>query len=297
EAPVPVLLVDEEEDGLGGAANVAHNLAALGARVHLAGVVGADESGRRLLAFAGAASITTRAVLTARGRRTTVKSRYVAQGQQILRADREASELLAQAEQDTLIARLEAMRPDAVVISDYAKGVVIGRVAEAVVRMAERWRVPLVVDPKGLDFTRYAGCTVITPNADEASAACGQPVTNDVEAETAGRLLLDAVRAQAVVITRGREGVSLVTGGAVSHLPAHARDVFDVAGAGDTLVAALALALACGATFLQAASLANVAAGLAVQARGVAVVTQQELERALEEMPYTYAPDEERAAA
>lgn len=280
EAPVPVLTVEEERHNLGGAANVARNLAALGGQVRLAGVVGADEAGQRLRDLCRAASIDASAIVTAQERGTTVKTRFIAGTQQVLRVDSETVAPLAPATERALIDRLGGPI-DAVIISDYAKGVVSDGVIGAAVRLARRCGAPCVVDPKGSRFERYLGCTVITPNADEAAAASGLPVRSDEESEAAGRALLQMVGCQAVVVTRGRHGLSLVTGEQAWHLPARAREVFDVAGAGDTLVAAFTLALASGASLLEAVGLANAAAGLAVQARGVAVTSQEELGRTL----------------
>lgn len=281
EAPVPVLIVEEERYGPGGAANVAHNLRALGARVRLAGAVGADGEGERLLDICRSAGVDTAAIVTDPDRRTTVKTRFATATQQVLRVDSESARPLAPQIERALAASLEGGRTDAVILSDYAKGVVTDLVIAAALGEAQRAGAPSVADPKGRGFERYAGCTVITPNAEEASAATGLAVRTDEESEAAARALLRAVRCQAVALTRGRHGVSLVTPQGTWHLPARARDVFDVAGAGDTLVATLTLALASGASLLEGVSLANEAAGLVVQERGVAAVSREALERAL----------------
>jgi D-beta-D-heptose 7-phosphate kinase/D-beta-D-heptose 1-phosphate adenosyltransferase len=249
--------------------------------VVLAGVVWTDEEGRRLLDLCRAASIGTSAVLMSEGRSTTVKTRFIAQAQQVLRVDSETAAPLAPAEERDLVARLAGERVAAVIVSDYAKGVVTDVVIAGAIELARRCEAPCVVDPKGARFGRYTGCTVITPNADEAEAARGLPARTDAESEVAGRALLGAVGCQAVVVTRGGLGVSLVTPQEAWHLPAQAREVFDVAGAGDTLVAVLTLAFAAGAALPAAVTLANAAAGLVVQARGVAVVTAEELGAAL----------------
>lgn len=300
EAPVPVLMAEEDRYGLGGAANVARNLSSLGARVLLAGVVGPDEDGSRLLALCQAASIDTEAVLDVRGRMTTVKTRFVTEKQQVLRVDSEVAEPLAPREERELIARMGTGRVDAVIISDYAKGVVTERVVDAALLRAAVYEAPSVVDPKGVRFERYAGCTIITPNATEAAVATGCRVDDDEDSEMAARSLLDTVGCRAVVITRGSRGVSLVTPTCARHLPAHTQEVFDVAGAGDTLVATLTLALACGSSLLEAVDLANTAAAVVVQARGVAAITADELGRALggQQRPFAdEAQEEEKAAA
>ncbi len=300
EAPVPVLMAEEERYGLGGAANVARNLSSLGARALLAGIVGPGEDGSRLLDLCQEALIDTKAVLAVLGRKTTVKSRFITEKQQVLRVDSEIAEPLAARDERDLIAQMGTGQIGAVVISDYAKGVITERVVDAALLRAAVNDAPSVVDPKGVRFERYAGCTIITPNATEAAAATGRRVDDDEDSETAARSLLDTVGCRAVVITRGSKGVSLVTPTCARHLPAHAQEVFDVAGAGDTLVATLALALACGSSLPEAVDLANTAAGVVVQARGVAAITVDELERGLAGRQRPFADDaqeEEKAAA
>lgn len=280
EAPVPVLTIEEEHYGLGGAANVARNLRTLDARVLLVGVAGRDRYGARLSVLLGEAGIDAKAVLVTE-RPTTVKTRFIVNTQQLLRVDSERAESLAAAEEAELTKLLNDTYADAVVVSDYAKGVVTDGVLREVHRLARQWDAPVVVDPKGSDFSRFAGCTAITPNAAEAAAATGMPVRDHAEAESAGRILLGKTGARAVLITRGRQGLTLVTADCARHMPAHAVEVFDVAGAGDTLVAAFTHALARNTSLHEAAAIANVAAGLAVQARGVATVTADQLRGAL----------------
>ena len=281
EAPVPVLLAEEERTGLGGAGNVARNLASLGARVRLCCVIGADAEGARVRERCRDASIETSGLLEDRARPTAVKTRFVAHGQQMLRVDREQAGAPAGPVEEELIRQIEAANADALILSDYGKGVLTERVIVAALALARRTGAPCVVDPKGARFERYAGCTVITPNTEEAAAASGLSVGTDAEAATAGRRLLALAGCEAVAVTRGRHGVTLVTPARVWHLTAHAREVFDVAGAGDTLVAAFALALACGAALPEAAALGNVAAGLVVQSRGIATTTREALGAAL----------------
>lgn len=281
EAPVPVLTLADESYGLGGAANVARNLASLGATVRLAGVVGDDEDGERLLELCESASIDVAAAIRVPNRRTTRKTRFVTDQQQLLRADVETSEPLHETEEQALIAGVNGYPVDAVVLSDYAKGVVTQSVIDAAVERASRAGVPCVVDPKGVRFDRYAGCTVITPNAAEAEAATGLPVRDAAEGFAASRELLETTQAEAVAVTHGRHGVYVVTAQDSWHLPAHAEDVFDVAGAGDTLVAVMTLSLAAGTPLPAAVAVANVAAGLVVQSRGVATTTREELTQAL----------------
>lgn len=279
EAPVPVLTIEGERYGLGGAANVARNLTSLGARAVLLGVAGCDRYGARLCMLLGEAGIDAGTVLVTE-RPTTVKTRYVAGTQQLLRVDNERAEPIDYGEELKLTRRLRDMSADAVIVSDYAKGVVTRRLLQDVRRLARRWGAPVVVDPKGRDFTRFAGCTAITPNAAEAAAGTGVAVRDDAESETAGRVLREQT-GSVVLITRGEAGLTLVTDEGAQHLPAHAVEVFDVAGAGDTLVAAFTLELARGASAYEAARVANIAAGLAVQARGVAAISADQLSKAI----------------
>ena len=299
EAPVPVLALEEEWYGLGGAANVARNLSSLGARVRLAGVIGPDDDGERLLGLCHDAGIEVDAIVKAADRRTTRKTRFVSQTQQMLRVDVETAAPLSATEERELLRRLDSGDVDAVILSDYAKGVATAGVIEAALHVAQRFNVPSVVDPKGVRFERYAGCSVLTPNAGEAAAATGRSVDGNSENEAAGLDLLEAVGCEAVIVTHGTHGVNVVTPASSWHLPAHAKEVFDVAGAGDTLVAALTLGLASGASMPTSVALANVAAGLVVQSRGVAVTTRREMSRALDSLATEAAADlrEEEATA
>ena len=297
EAPVPVLTLEEESFGLGGAANVARNLTSLGAHVRLSGVIGSDDDGERLLELCRAELIDVDAIVSAPGRRTTRKTRFITESQQVLRVDVETDAPLGAAEEQELIRRLGDKPVDAVILSDYAKGVATEGVIDAAFRLAGRCGAPSVVDPKGVGFERYAGCTVVTPNADEAAAATGRPVRDLSEGQAAGRQLLNTVGCEAVAVTHGRHGVHLVTAASSWHLPAHAKEVFDVSGAGDTLVATLTLALAAGASIQAAVALANVAAGLVVQSRGVAVTTREELTDVLAQLETTSPRRPEEQAA
>jgi D-beta-D-heptose 7-phosphate kinase/D-beta-D-heptose 1-phosphate adenosyltransferase len=282
EAPVPVLVVDDESDGLGGAANVARNLVSLGARARLVGAVGADEAGERLFHLCRTDGIERRGVIVSNARKTTTKTRFLAHGHQVLRVDSESTELLSATEERSLIQRIAASGPvDAVIVSDYAKGAVTADVFAAALELALTCDAPCIVDPKGSDFERYTGCAIITPNAEEATAATHRTLREDADAEAIGRALVAEVGCEAVVITRGRDGVSLVTDSHARHLPAEAQEVFDVAGAGDTFVATLTLAYACNATLDDAVALANTAAGLVVRARGIVSTTRAALGRAL----------------
>jgi D-beta-D-heptose 7-phosphate kinase/D-beta-D-heptose 1-phosphate adenosyltransferase len=282
EAPVPVLSIEREVYQLGGAGNVARNVAALGAGVCLAGVVGGDGAGERVRARCREQAIEDGGLLTVAGRPTSTKTRFVAGTQQVLRIDNESDEALPADAEAQLVAGVERCAEiDAIIVSDYAKGVVSDALIAAATAAARRLDVPCVVDPKGARFARYAGCSAITPNAEEAAAAASRPARTEAECHAVAQLLADMVGCEAVVITRGRLGVSVATSGAIWHLPSRARDVFDVTGAGDTLVATLTLAAASGLRWLEAVGLGNIAAGLVVQERGAAVTTRQALLDAL----------------
>ena len=285
EAPIPVLGVESESAMPGGAGNVARNLAALGADVVFLSVIGDDEAGAALVrAFAAHPGIDARLSAIA-GRVTTVKTRFVAMGQQVLRADRETTAALDTAQGAALVAALAAALEgcQVLVLSDYGKGVLTPAVAAAAIAAARASGIPVVVDPKGRDYARYAGAAVVTPNRKELAEATGRPVAGDADIVEAARGLLAAHDIGAMLVTRSQDGMSVVTPAEVHHLKAEAREVFDVSGAGDTVVAALACALGRGAALADAARLANSAAGIVVGKVGTAVVHRDELAAALRE--------------
>ncbi|HVH73489.1 MAG TPA: D-glycero-beta-D-manno-heptose-7-phosphate kinase [Stellaceae bacterium] len=290
EAPIPVLRIDRRREMLGGAGNVARNIAALGGRAILIGVVGKDDPGRKVLRLAGEAGprpgqVAARLVMS-KNSPTTHKTRYVAAGQQILRVDEEVASPVVGAPAARLIATFEAALAEAaaVVISDYAKGTLAPAVLERAIAAARAAGKPVIVDPKARDMSRYRGVTMLTPNRAEAYAATGIDCAEAESAERAGRELILAAAAEAALITRGASGLSLIPrDGPALHVPSRARDVFDVSGAGDTLVAALALALAAGAPLVLAAHVANAAAGVVVGKPGTATLSPRELAAALHE--------------
>ncbi len=281
EAPVPVLAVRREGTMPGGAGNVAMNLAALGVGVDVVGVVGDDPEGERLTQQLGAAG---RPVVSGH-RRTTLKTRYLAAGQQLLRADRDDTVALSDGEiaavSEAIARALEGA--GTLVLSDYGKGVVCQPVIDAALKAAGERGVPVIVDPKGTDFTRYRGADVVTPNRVELSTASGLPVDDDATAVAAARAIIERCGIGGVLATRGEKGMTLVTQDAVHHLPAQAREVFDVVGAGDTVVAVFAAGLGAGAPLERAAELANIAAGLVVAKVGTAVTRPEELFTALQD--------------
>jgi D-beta-D-heptose 7-phosphate kinase/D-beta-D-heptose 1-phosphate adenosyltransferase len=283
EAPVPVVWVQSESVMPGGAANVANNIRALGGAVTVVGVVGEDRWGDALLGELASRKIETSGALKAR-RPTTVKTRVIAHHQQVVRVDREQREPLPAGTLERLIGavteRLDGV--DAVVIEDYGKGVITRALLEAVIPLARRHRKIITVDPKQEHFDLYRRVTALTPNRAEAGEAVGRDLETDADVERAGRELVTRLECDGVLITLGEDGMRLFErGGGMTRIPTVAQEVFDVAGAGDTVIAAFTLAMASGATMQQAARIANHAAGIVVGKLGVAVASPAELAKRL----------------
>ena len=284
EAPIPILSVEREDAMLGGAGNVMRNLASLGAAVRCVTVVGEDTAGKEIGRLLRDIGIGTRHLIKDGGRRTSTKARYLAAGQQMLRADFETVAPLAPGIRGRLLdAAIAAMRGCSVmVLSDYGKGTLAEGVAGLLIDVAKRAGKAVIVDPKGADFGRYRGATLLTPNRHELGEATRMATESEQEIVAAARHLLDSTGVDAVLATRGAEGMALVAAdGQISHLAARAREVFDVSGAGDTVVATVAAALGAGAELARAAALANVAAGIVVAKVGTAAVGAEEVVGAL----------------
>lgn len=274
EAPIPVLRVTGETRMLGGAGNVVRNLAALGAKTRFLSVIGDDAAGAEVRALLAREAGVTGDLKTDAGRQTTIKTRFVAGTQQMLRADRETGRPTAAGLQDQLAAEAEAAVRDhkVVVLSDYGKGVLADATLARVIAAAAKAGATVIVDPKGSDYGRYRGAGILTPNLKELAAATGKPVDTDDAVIAAARGLVDGLGLTAVLVTRSRDGMTLVPAeGEIVHLAAEALEVFDVSGAGDTVVATLAACLAAGADLGRAAALANLAAGIVVAKVGTAV--------------------------
>ncbi len=277
EAPVPVVKVERTEERPGGAANVARNCAALGARVSLLSVVGADEAGRSLAQLMALEGIETSLHEDAE-LATTIKLRVVGRQQQLLRIDFEnapAHEVL-RAKLADFARQLPAC--DAVILSDYGKGG-LAHIAE-MIRLARTAGKPVLVDPKGEDYVRYAGATLLTPNRAELRQVVGR-WGDDAELTAKATRLRDQLGIDALLVTRSEEGMTLYRGGGAVHEPARAREVYDVSGAGDTVIAAMAVMLASGADMRTAMRIANRAAGIVVGKLGTAVVHLDELRAAI----------------
>lgn len=283
EAPVPIVDVQERTFRPGGAANVAAGVAALEGVPFLAGIVGDDGHGVLLRKAVEERGLAADGLLVHAHRQTTTKTRVIAHSQQVLRTDVEQRAPLGEDVQQQLLdfALAHISDADSVVISDYAKGVVTGKVAQDVIGAARRLGKPVVVDPKGLDYAKYADATVLTPNVGEAARAAGVYFDGAPDVGEICRRLAPIVPRCALLLTRGQDGMTLVVNGTSLDVPAAAQEVYDVTGAGDTVVAVLAVALARGASLEDAVRLANAAAGLAVAHVGAAEITLSELRAAV----------------
>ncbi len=284
EAPVPVVEVERETSSLGGAGNVAANLAALGAVPVLVGAVGADSRAQQLLDAFAARGVATDAIVRDAARPTTIKTRIIAQSQQVVRADWEsradvAGEALA-AMLDTITREMPGC--EGLVVSDYGKGVITRASLEHALGLARRLGIPIAVDPKESHIDAYHGVSILTPNQQEAGWVMGQRITDEASLLAVGWGLQKRLEAESVLITRGPGGMSLFEkSGRYTQLPTVAREVYDVTGAGDTVVSVVALALAAGAEYPQACYLANHAAGVVIREVGTATCSPEALRASL----------------
>jgi len=286
EAPIPVGEVVRENFSLGGAANVANNLKALGASVEICGVVGDDSYGGMLLGMLKEKGIDTRLVVKDPDRPTILKTRIIAHKQQVVRVDREDTRAL---EGEGLVRMKEHLQEaipnvDAMILEDYGKGVIQEGLLSEIIPMARGLGKIVTVDPKRDHFPFYKGVTAITPNRLEAEEATGIHISDEKGLHEAGARLMEGLQCDAVLITMGDQGMCLFKDGEPPlKIPARAREVYDVSGAGDTVIAVFTSALVAGATFRQAAMLSNVAGGLVVEKLGTAVVTREEIRARMEQ--------------
>jgi len=282
EAPVPILDVVSESQRLGGAANVIHNLHALGGIPLLCSVVGKDRNGETLTEALRAIGVSTEGIVIDPTRPTTIKTRMIANHQQVARLDRESREDISEEITQRIIGTITRLLPqtDAIIIEDYGKGVVTEELVQAVVSLAQQHGKIVAVDPKTNYFSRYNGVSVLTPNHHEAGAALHMTLHTHDDLLFAGKQLLENLTCAYVLITRGEEGMSLFEQQSqmVTHVPTMAHEVYDVTGAGDTVIAALTLGLAAGGNPVDAVLVSNAAAGVVVGKIGTATVNQQELE-------------------
>lgn len=284
EAPVPVVDIHRESSSLGGAGNVAANLAALGAEPVLVAVMGDDDHGRKMLAAFAERGVDTRSLVKDAARPTTFKTRILAQNQQVVRADWESR---AELEGPALAALLDVLarelpRCQGMIVSDYGKGVITRVVLERAIGLARAQGIPIAVDPKESHIDSYLGVSILTPNQYEAGWVMGRRITDEKSLMEVGWALQQRLDADCALVTRGPEGMSLFErGGRYTHLPTVAREVYDVTGAGDTVVSVVALALAAGADYPQACTLANHAAGVVIREVGTASCSPAQLKASL----------------
>lgn len=284
EAPVPVVEVSEEKHLLGGAANVAWNIASLGGRVVPVGVIGKDRPRNTIIREFQKRKISKNGLVEDPQRHTTIKTRIVAHHQQVVRVDREHRQDISPASEAKVIARLKKLIPaaDAVLIEDYNKGLITGRVLKSTLDLCRKYKKIVTVDPKFNHFLDFRGVTLFKPNMLETERALGIKISGSQDMLKAGKMLMEKLKTKAVLITSGEKGMYLIArGNKIEHIPTMAKEVYDVSGAGDTVIAVLTLSLAAGASFLEAAIIANHAAGVEVSKFGVAAVSVSELKEAL----------------
>ena len=282
EAPVPIVRVEEEKFKLGLAANVADNIHSLGGVAFLTGIIGKDRAAEDFRKLLNSAKINATHLIADQSRRTVLKERIVSDRQQLLRVDYENGHAMSSSVEKKVIAQIRALIPrcDAVILQDYAKGMLTAQLVDAVFSSAKKVGKTVAVDPNPRSAVElYLGASVLTPNTKEAEKLSGVKILDSKSLLLAGRKILDATKAQHVVITRGRDGMAIFSAGSkgVQMIPTYAREVYDVSGAGDTVVTVLALALASGATIVESAILGSLAAGVVVGKRGTATVSQDEL--------------------
>jgi len=280
EAPVPVIEVDRESVNLGGAANVAQNLAAYGAKVSIAGICGDDVSGREMMHIFEDKNINATGVIIDSGRITTKKTRVIAGNHHITRIDHETSEAISNELGDKIFQRIKAdiIDADIVLISDYNKGILTHYLTQKVIAHAKDNNKIVMIDPKGLDYSKYKGATIIKPNKKElAEAAQFKKIVNNDDLSRASKSVLDLTQAQHLIVTLSENGIALVSNQRFEHFPVKAKEVFDVTGAGDTVLATLAFFLASGFTLEDACIIANHAAAIVVKRIGSAVASLDEI--------------------
>ncbi len=282
EAPVPIVNIQKEESRLGGAANVANNIACLGGQPLLCGITGRDFYGKELEHISKEKNIKT--LLLHSDCPTTIKARIIGSKQQIVRIDYEGKTTLSNEDQKLLKDKITGSLPeyDILVISDYGKGLISEDLCNYLIQEANKLNKKTIIDPKGKNWEKYSGATLVTPNVKELSDIVGYTVSNTDQAiEKAAQEVIKANRLSALLVTRSEQGMSYISNMLPIHIPTHSEEVFDVSGAGDTVVATLSLCLAIGMDIVQAMQTANIAAGIVVKKIGTAVLTAEELKSSL----------------
>lgn len=280
EAPVPVVKVVKETFIPGGAANVVRNINSLGGKVYLVGIIGNDSLGKKLKKALTKSGVSTRGLIIDRSRPTTRKTRIIAHSQQVVRIDKEKTDSATSPIRKRLMNALERFinRMDIIIVSDYGKGIITPSILKKIFSLASKYKKKVVIDPKVGRFRDYRGATILTPNKNEARVALGGVLTEEESIHSIGKKILRELDLEALLITRGAEGMSLFQKDKkVIDIPTVAQEVYDVTGAGDTVTAVLALGLATGADFLSSARIANFAAGIVVREIGAATVSKKEL--------------------
>lgn len=285
EAPVPVVEVTRESHAFGGSGNVANNLTSLGAQVYLVGVIGNDIVGEQLKNDLINKNILVDGIICDSSRPTSIKTRIIAQHQQVVRVDKEVKGVFSREIENKLVSKIEEIikDSDAMIISDYGKGVISQPILKKAISLAHKQGIPITVDPKIEHFLNYKRVSCITPNLSEAIAGMRSlEVSDDKDIFELGNKILKKLNSESVLMTRGEKGMTLFEpGGKITHIPTRAKEVFDVTGAGDTVIATFTLAIAAKANFVEAAEISNFAAGVVVGKIGTATVSQDELRHAI----------------
>ena len=284
EAPVPVVRLERTSVAAGGAANVAANVVGLGAETFLVGIVGDDLEAKNLAEILENSKISPDHLISLNNRQTSVKTRIIAHSQQVVRLDQENTTAISENDAENIYAKIEKVfeESDIVIISDYAKGFLVENLLSRLITKCGEGKKKILVDPKGKDYTKYKGATLLTPNQKEATDACGLEESEENAVERAGKSLLDNISTESILITQGEKGMTLFQNeGEIHRFDALARKVYDVTGAGDTVIATLAVAIGAGLDFFEASRLANIAAGLVVEQIGTTAINREMLENAL----------------
>ncbi len=282
EAPVPIVLLKQQNERAGGAANVAANLAQLGIKTHIIGCIGNDSEAKTLLGLLSEMGVDVSSVCTSNNRPTIAKTRVLSGHQQMMRLDQESGATFDDSENTQLIDAINqqlVQKPSVVILSDYAKGLLSDDICQLIIAQCKALNIPVLVDPKGRNYSKYQGATALTPNKKETAEAC-DTTTNDTDLISKASALKNSLNLQFLAVTRGEEGITLIDEN-THHLPAIAKQVFDVSGAGDTVIATLAAGLMNSLTPLESLQLANIAAAVVVGKVGTVPISQQELLEAL----------------
>ncbi|MCL2335280.1 MAG: D-glycero-beta-D-manno-heptose-7-phosphate kinase [Endomicrobia bacterium] len=286
EAPVPVVEVTRETETLGGAGNVANNITALGGKAYMISAIGDDNTGRMLVGLLEDKNINADFIVRDNNRPTIIKTRIIATNQQVVRVDREIKGVYAHSTEQKIIKNIELLLPkaNAVILSDYGKGVVSQNVLKKTIALARKHKIPVSVDPKVENFKKYKKVTTITPNTKEAiEGMAAVNINTEEDIRNLGKKILKTLNSDSVLITRGEMGMTLVQPDKITTIPTRAKEVYDVTGAGDTVISTMTLALAAKADFVTAAEIANFAAGIVVGKLGTATASPQELKQTITE--------------